>query len=134
MTQPTQATDPDASWPSDDSEVVCVGCDAPVPARVAKPDVDDTWICDRCSMDMDGEFEEEPPPNAFTRAYWWGRGLVARWRGNEFGQVGSIVLIGVLVVLAVVAGVLIFHAVGTSAAGTANCISNPSSPKCQSLP
>ena len=72
--------------------------------------------------------------NIFTLAYWGARSLVARHIGGERGQVGSIVLIGVLVVIAVVAGVLIFHAVGTSAGATANCISNPSSSKCQSLP
>ena len=69
-----------------------------------------------------------------TMAYIRMRNAAARCTPDERGQVGSIVLIGVLVVIAVVAGVLIFHAVGTSAAGTANCISNPSSPTCQSLP
>ncbi len=72
--------------------------------------------------------------NIFTLAYWGARSLMARRLGGERGQVGSIVLIGVLVVIAVIAGALIFHAVGTSAASTANCISNPSSSKCQSLP
>ena len=72
--------------------------------------------------------------NIVTLAYIKASSLMARRFGGERGQVESIVLIGVLVVIAVVAGVLIFHAVGTSAAGTANCISNPSSPKCQSLP
>lgn len=72
--------------------------------------------------------------NIVTLAYIKASNLMARRLGGERGQVGSIVLTGVLVVLAVVAGVLIFHAVGSSAASTANCISNPSSPKCQSLP
>ena len=45
----------------------------------------------------------------------------------ESGQVGSMVLIGILVIIAVVAGRLIFNAVSKSAHTTANCISNPGS-------
>ena len=54
--------DPDAAWPSDDSEVVCVGCDAPVPTRVAKPSAGGTWLCWRCSLESatEEEWEEEP--------------------------------------------------------------------------
>ena len=69
-----------------------------------------------------------------TMAYIRVRNAAARCTPDERGQVGSIVLIGVLVVLAVVAGVLIFHAVSHSASSTASCISNPNAPTCQSLP
>ena len=75
--------------------------------------------------------------NIITRAWLGASNLVDRCVGgerSEHGQVGNIVLIGVLVVLAVVAGVLIFHAVSHSAASTASCISNPNAASCQSLP
>lgn len=75
--------------------------------------------------------------NIITRVWLGASNLVARCVGggrSERGQVGSIVLIGVLVVIAVVAGVLIFHAVSHSASSTASCISNPNAPTCQSLP
>jgi len=60
-------------------------------------------------------------------AYVLTRNAFARRIGDERGQVGSIVLIGVLVVLAIVAGILIFNAVSHSAHTTASCISSPSS-------
>ncbi len=44
---------------------------------------------------------------------------------GESGQVGNMVLIGILVIIAIVAGVLIFNAVKQSARHTANCISSP---------
>ena len=44
---------------------------------------------------------------------------------GESGQVGSMVLIGILVIIAVVAGMLIFNAVKKSANHTAQCISSP---------
>jgi len=45
---------------------------------------------------------------------------------GESGQVGSMVLIGILVIIAVVAGILIFNAVKGSATKTAKCINTPS--------
>jgi len=44
---------------------------------------------------------------------------------GEHGQVGHVVLIGLLVLVALLPGVLIFHAVLHSATSTANCISTP---------
>ena len=48
----------------------------------------------------------------------------------ESGQVGSMVLIAILVIIAIVAGMLIFNAVKNTAKKTANCISNPNSSQC----
>lgn len=62
-----------------------------------------------------------------TMAYIRIRNAAARCTPDERGQVGNIVLIGVLVVLAVVAGILIFNAVSHSAQSTASCVTSPSS-------
>ncbi len=52
----------------------------------------------------------------------------------ESGQVGSMVLIGILVIIAIVAGFLIFNAVKGSATKTANCIQNPGANGCNAAP
>jgi len=65
--------------------------------------------------------------NTTTMAYIRVRNTVARCVSDERGQVGSIVPIGVLVVLAIVAGMVIFNAVKSSAVSTSNCISSPRS-------
>lgn len=44
---------------------------------------------------------------------------------GEHGQLGHVILIGLLVMLAIVPVVLIFHAVLHSASSTASCISSP---------
>jgi flagellar basal body-associated protein FliL len=49
---------------------------------------------------------------------------------DEKGQVGTIVLIGILVVIAIAAGVLIFKAVSSSANHTAGCINSVNSAGC----
>ncbi len=46
---------------------------------------------------------------------------------DEKGQVGTIVLVGVLVAIAIVAGLIIYGAVSNSANSTANCITNVNS-------
>lgn len=49
---------------------------------------------------------------------------------DEKGQVGTIVLIGVLVAIAIIAGLLIYNAVNSSATHTSHCITSVNSAGC----